>query len=225
MDLEPTTRIGEIAARHPLATRVFARHGIDFCCGGGAALADACEKRGLAVEAVLAEIRGVLAGTDDTADWLSAPLPDLVRHIVEHYHAPLRQELPRLETMARKVAQVHADRDPERRLPAILATVAALRIELEDHMAREEGVLFPVLLEGGFDAPTEPFVDEHAATGESLARLRDLTGDFVAPEGACNTWRALWAGLADLEASTHQHVHLENNVLFPRARGSAPGAA
>ncbi len=226
MDITPETRIGDIAAHHPLATRVFARHGIDFCCGGGAPLERACEKKGLAASDVLAEIREVLDGPEaGSVDWLAAPLGELVEHIVATYHAPLREELPRLEAMARKVAQVHAERDPEGRLPAIVTTFVGLRGELEDHMDREEAVLFPAILEGLPGLPVEVFVDDHTAAGEALARLRRLTEDYVAPADACNTWRALWAGLADLETSLHEHIHLENNVLFPRAEGSLAGVA
>ncbi len=226
MDITPESRIGDIAAHHPLATRVFARHGIDFCCGGGAPLARACEKKGLVAGDVLDEIRQVLDGPQEAeADWLTAPLPELVRHIVETYHAPLREELPRLEAMARKVAQVHAERDPEGRLPAIVTTFVGLRGELENHMAREEAVLFPAILQGLGGLPFEVFVDDHTEAGEALERLRSLTGEYVAPEDACNTWRALWAGLADLETSLHQHIHLENNILFPRAEEPADGPA
>ena len=216
-NITPETRIGDIAARHPLATRVFARHGIDFCCGGGAPLRQACEQRGLAATTVLAEIDEEIADPRGAEgdDWLAAPPAALVRHIVATYHVPLRQELPRLQAMARKVAEVHAERDPERRLPAILATLLALAAELADHMAREEEVLFPTIVSGAA-APLQPFVDDHTAAGEKLARLRALTDDYTPPADACNTWRALWAGLADLERAMHQHVHLENNVLFAR---------
>lgn len=218
MDITPASRVGEIAAHHPLATRVFARHGIDFCCGGGVPLAQACAQRGVAAEQVVAEIGDVLAGAPDTGRrWLEAPLAEIVAHIVDRYHGPLREELPRLEAMARKVAQVHAERDPEERLPRVTATVVALRGELEDHMAREEEVLFPAVLAGHGDLPFEVFVDEHETAGAQLAQLRELTGDYVPPADACNTWRALWAGLEALETTMHEHVHLENNVLFPRA--------
>jgi regulator of cell morphogenesis and NO signaling len=225
MDITPQSRIGEIAARHPLATRVFARHRIDFCCGGGVPLERACARRGLPAEQVVAEIEAVLSGPAETGtDWLTAPLERVVGHIVETYHRPLRDELPRLEAMAEKVARVHAERDPEGRLPRILDTVVALRHELERHMAQEEEVLFPAIVGGGGgagDAPIGAFVDDHAAAGEALGRLRDLTDGYVPPEDACNTWRALWAGLADLETAMHQHIHLENNVLFPRAETAA----
>jgi regulator of cell morphogenesis and NO signaling len=218
MDITIESRVGDIAAHHPLATRVFARHGIDFCCAGGQALWQACAKRGLPPDRVVAEIGAELAGRNDApSHWLAAPLPELVSHIVGTFHRPLREELPRLEMMARKVARVHADRDPEGRLPAIVATLVVLRADLEDHMAREEDVLFPALLAATGDAPVEPFVDEHESAGALLGRLRDLTEGYVPPADACNTWRALWAGLEALEAAMHEHVHLENNVLFPRA--------
>lgn len=223
MNVTTESRVGEIAAHHPLATRVFARHGIDFCCGGGIPLAEACARRGVAAEAVVGEIAAVIAAAPGAREpWLDAPLGALVEHIVAAYHQPLREELPRLEAMARKVARVHAERDPEGRLPKISATVTALRDELENHMAREEEVLFPALLAGHAALPFEVFEAEHAAAGDELARLRELTEDYVPPADACNTWRALWAGLADLESTMHEHVHLENNILFPRA---AEGAA
>jgi len=222
MNVTTESRVGEIAARHPLATRVFARHGIDFCCGGGVPLAEACARRGVPAEAVVDEIAAVIAASPAAREpWLEAPLGALVDHIVVAFHRPLREELPRLETMARKVARVHAERDPEGRLPRIESTVTALRAELEDHMAREEEVLFPALLSGHADLPFEVFEAEHATAGDQLASLRELTEDYVPPADACNTWRALWAGLADLESTMHEHVHLENNILFPRAAGGA----
>lgn len=217
MQITPESRVGDIAAHHPLATRVLARHRIDFCCGGGAPLRQACAERGLAAERLIAEIEELAAGSRPERSWLEAPAADLVAHIVSTYHAPLREELPRLVAMARKVARVHADRDPDRRLPAVSETLRALEVELEEHMAREEAELFPALLAGG--APElGAYVDEHAAAGERLARLRALTDQYVPPRDACNTWRALWAGLEDLETRMHEHVHLENHVLFAAGR-------
>jgi regulator of cell morphogenesis and NO signaling len=223
MHITTESRVGEIAAEHPLATRVFARHGIDFCCGGGVPLAQACAKRGLDAPQLVAEIEATLDGASDTGErWLEAPLQQLVRHILVDYHEPLREELPRLEAMARKVARVHGEREPVR-LPALLQSYLALEAELVEHIAREEVVLFPPLLERGAAAALDVagFRDDHEEVGRRLAELRELTDDFQAPEGACNTWRALWAGLEALEASLHEHVHLENNVLFPRLAAAA----
>jgi regulator of cell morphogenesis and NO signaling len=223
MNLTSESRVGEIATQHPLATRVFARHGIDFCCGGGVALAHACAKRQLDTAAVLEEIERAIAapGTEETR-WDERPLADLVRHIVEQFHAPLREELPRLESMARKVFRVHGDKDPAR-LAALLESFLALKGELDEHMHLEEERLFPAILAHATAsspvpaAPLAKFVDDHSRVGAELARLRELTDDFRVPEEACNTWSALWHGLGALEADLHEHIHLENNVLFPRA--------
>ena len=221
MSLSLESRVGEIAARYPLATRVFARHGIDFCCGGGVALAEACAKREIDPADVLEEIEREITspGADvATRSWHEAPLGELVVHIVERYHDPLREELPRLEAMARRVFRVHGDKDPER-LGALLESFLRLKSELDQHLHEEEESLFPSLLLAAAGQPSQvgSFVDDHSRVGQELHQIRELTDDFRVPEGACNTWNALWHGLAALEADLHEHIHLENNVLFPRA--------
>jgi regulator of cell morphogenesis and NO signaling len=220
MNLTPDSKVGQIAAEHPLATRVFARHGIDFCCGGGKPLGEVCNKRGLDAAAVLTEIESELAAPTATEDrWDQAPLSDLIDHILLAYHNPLAEELPRLEAMARKVVDVHRDKQPER-LPELLSVYIGLKAELEQHMAKEEQILFPMIKSGQgamAGGPVSVMEDEHDSAGRALKRLRELTDGYQAPEGACNTWRALWHGLAALEDALHQHIHLENNILFPRA--------
>ena len=218
--IQAHTPVGEIATSHPLATRVFARHQIDFCCGGGAELQAACAERSLDVETVLAEIQTELATNDDPGrDWASAPLDEIIDHILRKYHAPLREELPRLDAMAQKVHTVHGEKDPET-LGGIARTVAALRAELESHMMKEEQILFP-LIEAGQGAaahgPVHVMEQEHASAGAALATLRRYTNGYTVPDEACNTWRALWHGLKALESELHDHIHLENNILFPRA--------
>lgn len=217
------TPVGRIAASAPLATRVFARHGIDYCCGGGAPLEQACRRRELPVDRVLEEIHAETRGADaDAGSWDGAPLPDLIEHILATYHRPLDEELPRIEAMARKVHAVHGDKDPER-LGGIVETYLALKDDLEPHMMKEERILFPMILAGNgamAGGPVEVMRHEHDHAGELLRRLRALTDDYTVPAGACNTWTALWHALADLERSLHEHIHLENNILFPRALGS-----
>lgn len=218
MNITPESRVGDIAAHHPLATRVFARHGIDYCCGGGVPLAAACERRSLDTGHIVGEIEQSLEmPTPEGEQWLEAPLADLVDHIVRAYHEQLREELPRLEEMAFKVARVHGERRPEIALDELAETVSGLVHELEGHMRREEDDLFPRILESSGRASMESFVDDHEEAGRALARIRELTGEFQVPVGACNTWTALWHGLEDLERAMHQHIHLENNILFPRA--------
>ena len=215
--------VGQLAAEHPLATRVFHRHGIDFCCDGGRKLQEACAAQGVDTGMVLEEIRRELSNTTIPEErWGQAPLEDLVQHILVAYHGPLKEELPRLESMARKVLEVHGDKDPET-LSEVVEVYAGLKAELSQHMVKEEQILFPMIEQGQgamAGAPVSVMKDEHDSAGGALRRLRELTKDYQVPPGACNTWRALWHGLAALEESLHQHIHLENNILFPRALGS-----
>lgn len=220
MIIDATTRIGEIATEHPLATRVFHRHGIDFCCGGGKPLAEACAARDVDAAIVLDELRAELDTRDaDETRWDQVPSEDLIRHILVTFHEPLREELPRLTAMARKVYDVHRDKAPEM-LSGVLNTVVGLQDELESHMDKEEQILFPMILSGQgatADGPISVMEHEHESAGAALLRLRELTNGYEVPEKACNTWRALWHGLAALEESLHEHIHLENNILFPSA--------
>lgn len=212
--------VGQLAAQHPLATRVFARHQIDYCCGGGRALGDVCRAKGLDSERIVAEIQRELASPDLTGiRWDSAPLGDLIDHIIEAFHIPLREELERLNGMTEKVVRVHGDKDPVR-FPQMLAVYRGLKTELDDHLLKEEAILFPMIRRGqggGAHGPIAVMLSEHEEAGDALRRLRELTDDYLVPDGACNTWRALWFGLQALETSLHEHIHLENNVLFPRA--------
>ena len=218
--LTSDTTIGKIAADHPLATRVFARHQIDYCCGGGRPLGEVCLARGLDPDRVLQEIGAEISPEPRPVErWVDASLPDLIDHILTVYHQPLHEELPRLEAMARKVVRVHGDKDPER-LPELLSVYLALEAELEDHMQKEEMVLFPMIRRGearSARGPVAVMLREHNDAGLALRRLRELTGDYTVPDGACSTWRALWHGLAALESAMHEHIHLENNILFARA--------
>ena len=220
MSINTETKVGQLAAEHPLATRVFARHGIDYCCGGGRALGKVCAEKGLDTDALLDEIRKELEtpGVSETR-WDEAPLGDLIDHILATYHESLREELPRLESMARKVLKVHGDKDPER-FNELLTVYLGLKAELESHMMKEEQILFPMIRAGQgamADGPVSVMEHEHESAATALRRLRELTNDYEVPAEACNTWRALWHGLSALEESLHRHIHLENNILFPRS--------
>jgi len=220
MMIQSDSIVGQLAAEHPLATRVFHRHGIDFCCDGGRKLQEACAAQGVDTGMVLEEIRKELSNTTIPEErWGQAPLEDLVQHILVAYHGPLKEELPRLESMARKVLEVHGDKDPET-LSEVVEVYAGLKAELSQHMVKEEQILFPMIEQGQgamAGGPVSAMKHEHDSAGAALRRLRELTKDYQVPPGACNTWRALWHGLAALEESLHQHIHLENNILFPRA--------
>jgi len=213
--------VGGIAARRPASIRVFERHGIDFCCGGEQSLADACAERGLDAARVATEVGEEEERTPDGAGvrWDEAPVDRLVAHIVARYHRPLEAELARLRGLAGKVVRAHGDKDPVR-LRRLAATLDALADELLPHAAREEAEVFPRILAGKpAGAALASLIEDHEAVGAMLARAR---ADAEAPlAGACATWEALRRGVADLGRDCHEHVHLENNVLFPRvARGN-----
>jgi regulator of cell morphogenesis and NO signaling len=219
-----STTVGELASTHPSSTRVFFRRGIDFCCGGGKTLEEACQRRGLDPQEVLREIQTELErGEGDTVAWTERGQSELIHHILVRYHEPLRDELGRLQQMALKVLRVHGAKDPER-LSRLADTFSTLKDELEPHLEKEERILFPWILSGRpvpQGGPIERMMFEHEQAGQLLEQLRELTGNYEVPPGACNTWRALWNGLETLDRDLHEHIHLENNILFPRASGRA----
>jgi regulator of cell morphogenesis and NO signaling len=216
--IAPEQTLAELATTLPAASRVFQRHGLDFCCQGRRTLASACAERGLAVADLVDELDAAIPEPAAERDWQEAPLGELMDHVLAAYHESHRTEVPRLQAMAKKVEQVHAGRpDCPRGLADLLAQV---QIALEEHMRKEELILFPAVREGR-GRLVEPAVAvmemEHEDHGRNLARLRQLSADFTPPADACNTWRALYLGLAELELAVMRHVHLENHILFPRA--------
>jgi regulator of cell morphogenesis and NO signaling len=214
-----TSSLADIAREQPTATRVFLRHHLDFCCGGRRSLADACASRGLDPAQILRELDAEAQRGADVSRWDTRSQAELADHVEQHYHAALRRDLPALIDAARKVERVHASK-PD--VPAGLTEVlVALARELEDHMQKEERILFPLLRRGARGEvvylPVRMMEADHDAHGHALAQIRRLTGDLRAPAGACATWRALYDGLEHLEAELMQHIHLENNILFSRA--------
>jgi regulator of cell morphogenesis and NO signaling len=220
MNITADSLVGEVAAEAPLATRVFHRHGIDYCCGGGKPLKEICDSLEIDVENVLSEIASESESSGGESErWVDTPLGDLIDHILSVYHEGLREELPRLEGMLRKVRRVHGHIDPDM-FDKLLETYLGLKEELDAHMLKEEQILFPMIRSGHGHAaqgPVSVMEHEHESAGAALKRMRVLTGEYSVPDYACNTWRALWVGLEDLERALHEHIHLENNILFPRA--------
>ncbi len=211
--------VGEIAAEMPASVRVFDKYRIDYCCGGKFSLSDACRGRGIPPEEVLAELEKVAAGDrQGPRDWSSASLEELIDHIVSTHHEYLKTELPRLEYMLDKVLAAHGPNHGDSLVP-LSRTFAALKDELESHMAKEEMILFPMIKagHGGVGSPIRVMIQEHDNAGQGLAAMRQVTGSYAAPADACATYRAVFHGLEALEADLHQHIHLENNILFPRA--------
>lgn len=207
-------QIGQIAVQLPGATAVFRRLKLDFCCGGQVSLTKAATDKGLDVNAVLAELSAFQR--PEIAPGLTEPVA-LINHILSRYHDVHREQLPELIRMARRVEAVHRDNPnvPEG-LAALLETAQE---ELLSHMQKEETILFPMLKAGGNPIVTQPIGvmrHEHVDHGAMLEKLAALTYDATPPAGACNTWRALFAGIAQLNDDLINHIHLENNVLFPQ---------
>ena len=210
--------LAELATTRAYASRVFYRHQLDFCCQGRRALGTAARERGLDVEALIRELEREEALSSAAPGYAERPLPELIEHILTRYHAAHREELRRLHAHAQKVEAVHAAKPDAPR--GLAAHLAAMTEALLDHMDKEESVLFPLILEGRgrlASMPVQVLEHEHQDHGRALQQLRALAHDFVAPPEACGTWRALYLGLAALERDLMEHIHLENNVLFPRA--------
>ncbi len=233
MNFTAETTVAEIAGALPRAIPVFQKHGIDFCCGGRRALAELCSEKGIGFETIVCEIESaVRQPSGSETDWTIEPLGALVDHILGRYHAGLREELPRLLALAQKVATVHGANHPNT-LPALRDTFGSLKDELEAHLEKEEHVLFPYVREletaaagrrpsfsiqlGLAAGATGVMEREHEIAGLALKTISRLTGGFRPPKDACGSFRALYAGLEVFETDLHAHIHLENNILFPRA--------
>lgn len=227
----PDRTVGELVAERPGRSRVFQTFGIDFCCQGGRTLREACERKGVAADAVVEQLEAEMAEpTPPENNPAELPLAELATYIVSTHHAFLWRELPRLFAMAQRVAQVHGGHTPS--LVELFRVFDGLQAELAEHLMKEERILFPAITaiargEPGppsLDGPISCMIHEHEETGTALARLRELSHDFEPPPEACNTYRALFAGLRDLEEDLHRHIHLENSVLFPAARAMIEAA-
>jgi regulator of cell morphogenesis and NO signaling len=214
--------VGEIAAQSLAATRVFEDHGIDFCCGGAKPFGEACREKRLDPASVLLEVESAIAkeaAAPQNTDWNIAPFETLIDHIVTRHHSYLREELPRLASWIAAVRRAHGERDGVL-LEQLDTVFTAMKDELDQHIRKEEVILFPAILrsEGWITQPIAMMEHEHDSAGRALDELRGLTGNYQLPAHACATYRALYAGLAALEADLHLHIHLENNILFPRAK-------
>ncbi len=230
--IETAKTVREIALEQPTSIRIFERLGIDYCCGGRKPLTEACYERNLEITDVVAALESASqspapAGTD----WQQASLRQLIDHIVATHHAYVMSELPRLATLADKVVNRHGD--TQAHLPVLKNLVAQLSEELTHHLGKEEHILFPYVAKleaaqasgsepptGCFGSVTHPIsmmMREHDDAGDVFAEIRKLTDNFAPPVGACPTYLAFYTGLKEFEQDLHQHIHLENNILFPRA--------
>jgi len=233
MTIATTKTVGEIAAEVPGSTREFEKLGIDYCCGGSQTLGEACAQAKIPVDEALDRLKQGAAAASKTAsteDWKSKPVADLIAHINATHHVFVRSECSRILALAEKVVGVHGKNHPE--LLQVQEQFAALSEELSLHLMKEEQILFPYVIRmeesvlAGEPAPPAMFgtvmnpigmmMQEHDGAGDALRSLRVITHDYKLPDDACASYRALYEALQGFEADLHQHIHKENNILFPR---------
>jgi regulator of cell morphogenesis and NO signaling len=228
--------VSDLALENPAALRVFEQLGIDYCCGGSRPIEEACRSANLSTDEVLRSIEAATAvhaaaGAAAGRDWTTAPLAELIVHIESTHHQYTRAEIERLPLLIEKVLVAHGLNHPE--LARIRETFAGLAAELRMHMMKEEMVLFPFVVRmeeaaarkspvipppfGTVENPVAMMVHEHDAAGDALRELRAASNGYTAPADACTSFRALYQALAAFEADLHQHIHLENNILFLRS--------
>jgi regulator of cell morphogenesis and NO signaling len=229
---EKTVR--ELALENPAATRVFEKLGIDYCCGGNHSLEQACHAANLPLDKVLDSLNiaaSVTSADQKNRDWQRGTLSELIAHISSTHHAYTRSEIARLGPLFDKVCSVHGQNHPE--LLQVRATFRGLAQELTMHMMKEEMVLFPCVVRmeeavtqgepvlpppfGSVRNPVSMMQHEHDSAGSALSAMRRASNGYAPPPDACISFRTLYKALADFEADLHQHIHLENNILFPRA--------
>ena len=230
MSFNSQTRIGDIVLETPATMRIFEALNIDYCCGGQRTLAAACAHAGKGLQETLDQLATLEAGASAPAEpkgWQTAPLTELIDHIVATHHAFTRSELARVAPLMEKVLNVHGGHHPE--LARIAQCFAAMDSDLKPHLETEEAILFPYVrtLDAGQRAtdccfgtvqnPIRAMQNEHEQVGDILRELRTLTHDYTAPEDACGSFRSLYMGLRNLEEDLHLHIYLESHLLFPRA--------
>ena len=234
MSVTTERTVRDLVLENPALTRVFEKLGIDYCCGGGKTLEEACHT----AHADPDQVMGSLHEADQTEpagrtdrDWQAAPLSDLIAHIKSAHHRYTREEIARLGPLFDKVCSVHGKNHPE--LDGMRATFAGLAQELTMHMMKEEMVLFPYIVRmeeaavekgpvlpspfGSVGNPVAMMMHEHDSAGNALRSMHQASAGYAAPPDACISFQTLYRALAEFETDLHQHIHLENNILFPRA--------
>lgn len=234
MEINTTKTVRELTLEIPGATRVFEKMGIDYCCGGGKDFQEACAAAGVSPGEVVQSLEQTIQGSTPSAestDWQTQPLSALTSHIVGTHHVFTRDELARLDALLSKVCSVHGQNHAE--LFRIQSLFQDLHRDLIPHMQKEEMVLFPYIQQmeeaasagrpapvpffGTVQNPIRMMMMEHDRAGEILKEIRQISGGFSVPADGCISFKTLYSALDFLEQDLHQHIHLENNILFPRA--------
>ncbi|HEY4799867.1 MAG TPA: iron-sulfur cluster repair di-iron protein [Bacteroidia bacterium] len=224
--------IGEVVAKDIRKAEIFKRNGIDFCCGGKKTIQQACEEAGVEEQKLMAELnKTAVAGQAPSMDFDSWSIEFLADYILNTHHVYVKSNIPLILELANKVANRHGDAHPETR--EVLAAFTQLANEMVQHMRKEEHILFPYIKQlteikkqdqkmaksqfGSILNPIGMMEHEHEGAGNLLKLLARLTGNYTPPAEACNSYRLLYSKLQEFEADLHQHVHLENNILFPKS--------
>mgnify|MGYP001419951713 CR=1 FL=1 len=231
MNTLETKKVAELVAENIKTAHIFKKYGIDFCCGGGISIQKACEKANINFEELERDLLNVDQNRDRATNYNSWKLDFLTDHIINVHHSYVEENIPLLIQYAAKVAKVHGERHPE--LLEIQNLFTLVATELSGHLRKEELILFPFIKKlvqakiegaglpkaqfGTVDNPIKMMEAEHEEAGEILRKIAKLSNNYTPPEGACNTYRAFFAKLDEFEQDLHQHVHLENNILFPKA--------
>jgi len=231
LDITTSTTVRDIAVQFPEATRVFENLRIDYCCGGSKPLGEACEVAGVSLETVVQMLENAKPHIANNFEPQALSLLNLIIHILDKHHVYTKQELARLEPLFERVVAAHGRNHPE--LFKLVSVFHRLRDDLRPHMFKEEQILFPyiVALEKSLREktlrPIPPFqtaanpirmmTAEHDEAGKLLQEMRSLANEYTVPADACLSYQTLYEALEAFEEDLHQHIHLENNVLFPRA--------
>jgi len=232
MNVNVETKMKDIALSNPTARQVLEDAGLDYCCGGGKSLHEACLHANVSPEEILNRLRENAKDTGpEDLNWMAATLNELTRHIREKHHRYVRDAIPRTRALSDKVTAKHGNNHSE--LADIGKVFAEVGREMIMHMQKEEQILFPYIdaLERAVNAhgsveppffqtvrnPIQAMMKEHDAAGDLVRQIHNLTSGYTPPANACTSFKALYEALREFEADLHEHVHLENNVLFPRA--------
>jgi regulator of cell morphogenesis and NO signaling len=237
IDITSSTTVKDIVVRHPQARHVLETLGIDYCCGGKATLAQAAKQAGLSTDQILADLEQVLTTNPPDAalarDWSSVSPTDLADHVEQTHHVFMKEQLPRLAGLLAKTIQAHHEHHGQM-LEQLRRHYTSLKTDIEMHLAKEEQILFPLIRKmeaceqdrgpapemhcGSIANPIRQMEHEHNVAGDLLAQMRHVTKGYTLPSDACQTFAALYEGLDALEKDLHEHIHLENNILFPKAQ-------
>ena len=230
MNILETRTVAELVTENIKTAHVFKKYGIDFCCGGGITVKKACEKANVSLTDLENDLHHVETAVTGGHNYNSWPIDFLTDHIINIHHAYVAESIPLLLQYGEKVERVHAHHYNElHEIQELLKEVAG---ELSAHMKKEELILFPFVKKlvkaknegselpethfGTVDSPIRMMEAEHEEAGEHLRRIAKLSNNYTPPAGACNTYRAFYAKLDEFEQDLHQHIHLENNILFPK---------